>query len=105
MELDKKKAIHYYELSAMKGHSIARHNLGYLDEESGNVDRAVKHYMIAASSGLHGSLNNIRYLFKDGHATKEEYLQALQSHQAYLNEVKSSQRDEAAAYDDDLKYY
>ena len=46
VELDKKKAIHYYELSAMKGHSIARHNLGYLDEESGNVDRAVKHYMI-----------------------------------------------------------
>ena len=105
VELDKKKAIHYYELAAMKGHVIARHNLGYLDEETGNVDRAVKHYMMAARSGFHDSLNNIRFLFKDGHATKEEYLQALQYHQEYLNEVKSSQRDEAAAYDDTFKYY
>ena len=32
-----------------------------------------------------------------GHATKDDYAEALQSYQAYLDEVKSDQRDQAAA--------
>ena len=40
----------------------------------------------------------------DGDATKEVYTKALRSYQAYLDEIKSDQRDEAAAADDD-EYY
>jgi len=40
----------------------------------------------------------------DGDATKDEYSNALRAYQKYLGEVKSNQRDEAAAADEDYKY-
>ena len=47
VEVDNKKAMDYYELGAIRGDADARYNLGTTEEEAGNVDRAVKHYMIA----------------------------------------------------------
>ena len=41
----------------------------------------------------------------NGHATKEDYAKALRVYQAYLVEIKSAQRDEAAAYSHEYKYY
>jgi hypothetical protein len=41
----------------------------------------------------------------DGNATNDDYTKALESYQAYLDEIKSVQRDEAAAENDDYKYY
>ena len=40
-----------------------------------------------------------------GCATKEDYAKALQAYQAYLDEIKSGQRDEAAVFSDEYKYY
>ena len=40
----------------------------------------------------------------EGHATKEDYAQALRAHQAYMDEIRSDQRDKAAA-DKKYKYY
>ena len=55
--MDEKRAIHYYELSAMGGHAKGRHNLGCYDGNAGNYDRALKHYnMIAVGSGSNESL-------------------------------------------------
>ena len=105
VEVDEKKAIHYYELAAMGGDVLARNNLGCIEEEAGNLERAKKHWMIAVKDGYADSLMTIQSLHSIGDATKEEYAQALRSYQAYLCEVKSSQRDEAAAYSDDYKYY
>ena len=34
--MDEKRAVHYYELSAMGGHAKGRHNLGYYDGNAGN---------------------------------------------------------------------
>ena len=51
MEADTKKAKYYYEVAAMRGNAMARHNLGAMEEHSGNMDRAVKHWMIAAGAG------------------------------------------------------
>lgn len=48
VEVDKKKAKHHYELAAMGGDSMARNNLGCLEAKAGNIDRAMKHWMIAA---------------------------------------------------------
>ena len=103
--MDKKKAIYYYELAAMKGCVIARDNLGCIEEETGNMDRAIKHFMIAVKGGDKDSLATIRKLHSIGGATKEEYTQALRSYQADLDEIKSIQRDKAAAYSDDYRYY
>ena len=106
VEIDKEKAMHYYELSAMKGDADARYNLGVYDEEvTGNIDRRLKHFMIAIRGGHAGSLNKIQKLYSEGIATKDEYTEALQFYQSYLEEIKSSQRDEAAACRDDYRYY
>jgi len=105
VEVDKKKAGHYYELAAMGGSVTARLNLGNNEASAGNMDRAVKHYMIAARGGYANSLNNIKVLYSAGHATKENYTQALRAYQEYLDEIKSPQRNEAAAFDAHNRYY
>ena len=104
VERDMKKANHYYELAAMGGDADARQNLGALEKNAGNMDRASKHFMIAAGSGNYDSLEKIKLLFMNGDATKEDYAKALRAHQAFLDKIKSPQRDEAGAFDDDYKY-
>jgi len=69
------------------------------------MDRALKHYMIALKGGYADSLKYIQLLYSNGHVTKEDYATALRSYQAYLSEIKSKQRDEAAAADDCFRYY
>jgi len=102
---DKKKAKHYYELAAIGGCAQSRYNLGYNERHKGNWKRAIKHYMIAINSGEPESLKDIQSMYSNGHATKEDYTTALRSHQAYLGEIKSVQRDEAAAYDEEYRCY
>jgi len=105
VEVDKKKAIYYYELAAMGGSVHARHNIGLMEKKAGNYDRALKHYMIAVRSGDVGSLQQIKKLHSNGHATKEDYTKALQSYQVYLSEIKSPQRDKAAAAQENYRYH
>jgi len=105
VEVDEKKAIHYYELAAMAGDADARHNLGLEEERVGNMGRAINHHMIAVRAGDNDSLKEIQDLYSDGHATKEDYMRALQSYQTYLAEIKSKQRDEAAAFDSEEYCY
>ena len=69
------------------------------------MSRALKHHMIAAGIGDEISLKEVQKLYTNGHATKEDYTKALLLHQEYLSEIKSVQRDEAAAADEDYKYY
>ena len=105
VEVDKKKAKHYYELAAIGGDVSARYNLGSMEEGSAHFDRALNHYMIAVRGGLSDSLEAIKELYTDGIATKDDYTKALQVYQDYLGEIKSKQRDEAAAAREDYRYY
>ena len=50
-------------------------------------------------------MEGIKIMYKNGDASKDDYANALRSYQAYLVEVKSDQRDEAAAFSDEYKYY
>ena len=102
---DENKALYYWELAAMGGNEISRHNLGAKEGQAGNMDRALNHLMIAAGFGENDSLENIKQMFMDRDATKDDYAKALRSYQAYLVEIKSPQRDEAAAFDENYKYY
>ena len=97
IERDEERASHYYELAAIEGVVVARHNLGGSEKNAGNYDRALKHYMIAVRGGDTDSVKTIQQMYMDGHATKDHYANALRSHQVYLNEIKSEQRDKAAA--------
>ena len=105
VERDEKKAIPYWELSAMGGDASARHNLGTFEQNTGNYDRALKHYMIAVEFGNNISLKQIKQLYTHGQATKDDYAKALKAYQAYLGEIKSDDRDQAAAFDDEYQYY
>jgi len=105
VDVDKKKAKHYYELAAMGGDVSARHNLGCLEARAGNMDRALKHFMIAARDGHADSLGVIKIIYSKGYATKDDYMNALRSYQAYLDEIKSDQRDKAAVFSDSYRYY
>ena len=44
-------------------------------------------------------------MYTAGYATKDDYTKALLACQAYLEEVRSEQRDKAAAFSDELKCY
>jgi len=106
VEIDEKKANHYYEIAAMGGDVVARHNLGIKEGNACNLDRALKHHMMAVRGGYTNSLKRIQKLYSKGFATKDDYRKALHSYQEYLGEIKSKQRDEAAAYDNDnYRYY
>ena len=106
VERDMKKAKHYWELAAMGGHVDSMYNLGMLEKNEGNMNRALKHYMITVGCGHDKSLKVIREFYMNGRATKDDYAKALRAHQKYIDGIKSPQRDEAAAFDsDEYSYY
>jgi len=105
VEVDKEKAVHYYELAAMGGSAEARQILGNEEIRAGKWKRAIKHFNIAVRGGSNGSLEMIKQMYSNGHATKEDYTKALRSYQTYLDEIKSSQRDKAAAAGEEYRYY
>ena len=104
VDMDAMKAFHHWELAAMGGYTTARHYLGCVEQKAGYTERAIKHHIIAVEGGSDVSLRNIQELYSTGHVTKDDYAKALRAYQKYLDEVKSSQRDEAAAATEDYKY-
>ena len=98
VEKNKKKQLHHVEKAAIGGHPDARHNLGCMEEENGRVDRAAKHWIIAAKLGYDQSLQNVKSLYKDGLVSKDDFTEALRGFQTAVAAAKSSQREEAAAF-------
>ena len=81
------KGVSFYEKAAMLGHAGARHNLGAVmkyEIRRGNYDRAARHLSISAKLGFTLSLEEIKLLFKMGHATKLQYAEALKGYQDAL---------------------
>ena len=97
VERDVKKARYYWELGDIGGYVEARHNLGYLEHEAGNTNRAMKHWMISAAAGDDDSLKLIQQFFMSGHVTKDDFEKALRSHKESKDELTSDQREAAAA--------
>ena len=106
VERDKKKSLHHYELAAIAGHPNARHNLGCYEDRVPNLERSLKHYTVAAGMGFTDSLNQIKHMYQCGprYATKADYTKALRTYQSYTNEVKTSERDKAAAFGERFQY-
>jgi len=76
----------------------ARHNLGSIEFESGNIQRAKKHMIIAARAGKEDSLACIKNGFRRGFVTKDEYANTLRAYHESerQNEMKSEEREMAA---------
>ena len=96
VERDMTKAERYYELAAIGGNAGARHELGSFEDNAGNVERAVRHWLISAGSGNDFSLAKIRDCFMSGTATKDDFENALRDHNAAKDEMRSSEREAAA---------
>ena len=95
MAIDEKKAKYYWELAAMGGNVLARHNVGALEGQAGNIDRALKHFTIAAKAGDAEALDMIKYGFMDGDVTKDEYANTLRAYHERHKEMNSDSRFKA----------
>ena len=52
VEKDMEKEIYYLEKAAIGGHPEGRNNLGYIEVKNGRLERARKHFIIAANLGI-----------------------------------------------------
>ena len=93
VKIDPNAALYHYQQAALGGNEMARYKLGCIEENAGNIDKAIKHFTIAVGTGHKESLDIIRTWFVDGHATKARNETALREYQAYIDEVKSDHRD------------
>ena len=95
VEKDKGKVIHHIEEAAIGGHPEARRNLGVHEWNNGNYDRAVKHFIIAATQGEDDSIKALMNAFKGGFVSKEDLDATLRAHKAAVDATKSPQRHAA----------
>ena len=96
VEKDEEKAVHYYEKAAIGGHFKSRNNLGAIDMHNGNIERSVKHFIIAANVGFDLSMKALWHHYSDGNITKEDLEATLRTHKAAIDAMKSEDRDAAA---------
>ena len=94
VEKDEKKQLHHLKEAAIGGHPMSRHNLGCFEGRNGRLDRAAKHYIIAAKLGDDGSLSAVNELYKDGIVSNEDFASALRGHKAAIDAMKSPQREQ-----------
>ena len=97
VEMDKKKAVHYWELAAMNGSVNARHSLGCVEGKAGNIHRSMKHFILAAKAGCKRSLDNVKKGYMYGIVTKDEYASTIRAYHQRVDETKSDDRDKAEA--------
>jgi tetratricopeptide (TPR) repeat protein len=90
---DEEKGVYHYEKAAIGGHPYARHNLGCVEHENGNMERAVKHYIIAANLGFELSMKALWKHYSLGNITKENLETTLRTHKAAIDEMKSPERE------------
>ena len=95
VEKDEKRSLHHAEQAAIAGYHLVRHNLACMEWKNGKMDRAVKHWIIAAKQGEDESLTRIKNLYQLGYVSKEDFAAALRGHQAAIDATKSPQREAA----------
>ncbi len=98
VEKDVEKKVYHYEKAAMGGDPKARHNLGCLEEENGNMERAVKHSIIAANLGYEDSMKALWRHYSAGAIIKDDLEATLRTHKAAIDATKSPQREAAKAW-------
>ena len=100
-EKDEGKETHHLTEAAIGGHPEARHHLGNNEWQSGNFERAVKHWTISAALGFDESIKNLLEAFKEQkevYVSKEDLDAALRAHKAAVDATKSPQRKKAEEY-------
>ena len=97
VEKDEEKKVYHLEKAAIGGHTTARHNLACYEEFNGNIERAVKHFIIAANLGYEKSMKALWKHYSLENITKEDLEGTLRTHHAAINEMKSPEREATEA--------
>jgi TPR repeat protein len=92
-EGDMKKAKFHLEAAAMAGNEVARCIVGVMEHVAGNVERAVKHWTIAASAGDYEAMHNLRTGFENGLVSRESIDSILAAYNNSCAEMRSKARD------------
>ena len=95
---DMKKAKFHLETAAMAGHEVARNNLGVMECNSGNMERAVKHWTIGASAGGYKAMHHLRLCFEKGYVSSESIDSILAAYNSSCAEMRSEARDAYIQY-------
>ena len=98
VEKDEKKEIYHLEEAVIRGHPDARFSLANWEWEGGKIDRAIKHYIIAANLGVNDAMLALKDCYKDGLVSKEDFATALRAHHAAVAATKSPQRVEGEKF-------
>ena len=98
VEKDIKRALHHLAEAAIGGHPIARFNLGRVEEDNGRMDRAAKHWIIAAKLGEDKSLQAVTKAYRNGYVSKDDFEAALRGHKAAVDATNSRQREAAIKF-------
>eukprot|EP00956_Cyclotella_meneghiniana_P036872 scaffold131539_cov43-Cyclotella_meneghiniana.AAC.9 len=77
VEMDEKKAKHHWQIAAIKGNENARFNLGCIEANNGNMDRAMRHFTIGAKCGEDKSLKAVKKGFTLGNVAKDDLLNGI----------------------------
>ena len=90
---DMKKAKFHFEATAMAGHDVARDMLGSLEAKSGNIERAVKHWTIAASAGCFRAMFTLLIALKHRDVSRESIDSTLTAYNNSCVEMRSEARE------------
>ena len=98
VEKSRKMEIYHLERAAIAGHAPARFNLGSIERENGNTERAVKHFIIAATQGDNKSLVKLMVLYEIGVVTDDDFAATIRAHRGAVDATKSPDRNMAAIH-------
>jgi len=79
----------------MAGNEVARFSLGNMELQSGNVERAVKHWTIAASAGSYNAMKNLIIASNHGSTSRATTDSTLTAYNNSCVEMRSEARDAA----------
>ena len=98
--VNKEKVALFDRIGALRGCTIARHNIGSSEYELGNHEIAIRHWKIAAEAGYQDSLNALRGIYNaDGKTPGKEFISKGEMDTVYRSghdaqiEVKSEERE------------
>ena len=68
-----------------------------VEGNAGNLQRAFRHFKLAAKAGYKPSLETVKEGYMRGNVTKDEYANTLKEYQKSQDEMKSDAREKALA--------
>jgi TPR repeat protein len=90
---DLKKAKFHFEATAMAGCELAQFNLGCMEAQSRNMERALKHWTFAASAGHYIAMHNLLIALKNHDISRESMDSTLAAYNNSCAEMRSEARD------------